>query len=56
MTREAPQRNDDVAQSIAVSPAPSTTTRPKIAGSCALQPHMPGFDAFETSGRKSFEV
>lgn len=40
-TRFAPQRNADVAQSKAVSPAPKTTTVPCNAGSCDLHLHIP---------------
>ena len=40
-TRLAPHRIADVAQSNAVSPAPSTITLPCNLGSVALQPHMP---------------
>ena len=43
VTREAPQRRADVAQSMAVSPAPRTTTRPLMVGSgVRLHPHIPG--------------
>lgn len=42
VTRDAPQRRAEVAQSIAVSPAPRTTTRPRIVGSgLRLHPHIP---------------
>ena len=38
----------DVAQSKAVSPAPSTMTVPNSSGNWALQAHIPGLEARET--------
>lgn len=40
-TRRAPQRKADVAQSKAVSPAPSTITAPRIDGNGEWQAHIP---------------
>lgn len=56
ITRAAPQRREDVAQSMAVSPAPSTMTRPKSAGSEDLHAHRPGFEPLDTAGRNDLLV
>lgn len=59
-TLRAPQRNADVAQSKAVSPAPNTITVPlsfgKAWAAADLQAHRPGLLPAATCGKKSFDV
>ena len=55
-TRLAPQRSADVAQSKAVSPAPSTMTDPEREGRTDLQAHIPGGRDEGEHGRGNIEM
>jgi hypothetical protein len=52
----APHLSAEVAQSKAVSPAPSTTTEPCKRGKVDLQAHIPALLPLATCGRKLLEV
>mmetsp|Transcript_828 Transcript_828/g.1476 ORF Transcript_828/g.1476 Transcript_828/m.1476 type:complete len:299 (-) Transcript_828:255-1151(-) len=59
ITRSAPHRKALLAQSMAVSPAPSTMTVPCSAGRAGVAAplqHIPGLEALDTCGRKSLLV